>query len=136
VRYSRQRNLILDIVRSTDTHPTADWIYRKAKLTMPSIGIATVYRDLSMLANAGDIKKISVSGAEDRFDRDTSEHSHFRCRECGALIDLKPISQKAYDELRDMVKMTFDVSDDDVVLGETLLTGTCERCRREAAGRS
>lgn len=130
MRYSRQRNLILDIVRCTDTHPTADWIYRKARLTMPSIGIATVYRNLNMLAEAGDIKKISMPGSEDRFDRDVTAHSHMRCEKCGALIDLKPLSEEAHAELEKMVKMTFDVDDSEVRLNETLLTGVCRNCRK------
>lgn len=136
MRYSRQRNLILDIVRCTDTHPTADWIYQKAKQEMPSIGIATVYRDLSSLVDSGEIKKISISGSVDRFDRDTSEHSHMECTECGALIDLKPISPEKALELREIVKTTFDIQGDNVKLGETLLRGTCAKCRQKAAARS
>ena len=136
MRYSRQRNLILDIVRCTDTHPTADWVYQKAKETMPSIGIATVYRGLNQLVESGDIKKISISGSEDRFDRDTSQHCHMECTECGRLIDLKPVSKEALDELKAMAKMTFDVDAEDAELNVTILKGTCERCRRKKSKQS
>ncbi|MGN0709492.1 MAG: transcriptional repressor, partial [Anaerovoracaceae bacterium] len=47
MKYSKQKQLIYDIVKSTDTHPTADWIYNKAREKMPNIGVATVYRNLS-----------------------------------------------------------------------------------------
>lgn len=58
MKYSRQRNLIFDIVRNTDVHPTPEWVYEQARQVMPSIGVATVYRNLNALAQAGQLKRI------------------------------------------------------------------------------
>ena len=62
MNYSKQRELILAIVKNTKVHPTAEWVYQEAKKEMPSIGIATVYRNLNALAERGEFKRITVAG--------------------------------------------------------------------------
>jgi Fur family transcriptional regulator, peroxide stress response regulator len=90
-RQSRQRALVLDLVRSTMDHPTADWVYRQARRTLPRISLATVYRNLKHLASAGLIREIQMSGCQTRFDANTGHHYHIRCLGCGRVNDL-PIS--------------------------------------------
>ena len=90
MNYSRQRNLILDIVKNTSSHPTAEWIYQEAKKELPSIGIATVYRNLNTLADLGEIRRLSSGDGQDRFDGMADEHFHMKCRCCGGLVDLEP----------------------------------------------
>ena len=67
MRYSKQRELILDIVRSNAVHPTAEWVYEHARKVMP-IGIATVYRNLNQLADAGLIRCIPSPDGAERYD--------------------------------------------------------------------
>ncbi len=64
MRYSKQRSLILDIVRSNPVDPTAEWVYEQARKEMPSIGIATVYRNLNALTEMGAIGKITGVGGQ------------------------------------------------------------------------
>lgn len=86
--YSRQREAILQVLRSTDTHPTANWIYNKVREQIPSISLGTVYRNLSALAATGEILAIDVGDGFEHYDGDISPHLHLNCRCCGNIQDL------------------------------------------------
>ena len=88
-RETRQRTLIHDIVASTHTHPTADWIYERARRRMPRVSMGTVYRNLQVLEREGRIRAIDSWGRATRYDADLSEHYHFLCEGCGAITDLE-----------------------------------------------
>jgi Fe2+ or Zn2+ uptake regulation protein len=87
-RKSRQREVVLAVVRSTMDHPTADWVYRQARRTLPRIGLGTVYRNLKTLAEEGVIHEIHTGGHSARFDGNTGRHYHIRCLGCGRVNDL------------------------------------------------
>jgi Fur family ferric uptake transcriptional regulator len=93
-RRSRQRELILEIVRSTMDHPTAEWVHRQARRRLPHIGLGTVYRNLKELAGEGTIRELHSGGEPARFDGNTGDHYHIRCVACGRVNDL-PISVDA-----------------------------------------
>jgi Fur family ferric uptake transcriptional regulator/Fur family peroxide stress response transcriptional regulator len=59
MRFSSQREIIREIVESTNAHPTADWIYTKAKKRLPNLSLGTVYRNLKQLDEEGTIKAIT-----------------------------------------------------------------------------
>lgn len=128
MKYSKQRRLILDIVKSNPVHPTAEWIYGQARKEMPSIGIATVYRNLNALTNIGEIERIAGDDGIDRFDGNAAEHYHMQCCKCGRLIDLKPKDAVALEELRKVILTTFDVEGIDITVTTTLLKGVCDQC--------
>lgn len=90
-RQSRQREVILEIVRSTMDHPTAEWVYRQARRQLQRISVATVYRNLKELAGEGLIREMHSGGQSTRFDANTGQHYHVRCVVCGRMADL-PIS--------------------------------------------
>ncbi len=85
--YSRQRQEILKVLRSTDTHPTADWIYAQTRKIIPNISLGTVYRNLSNLSADGEILCIDVGDGKEHFDGDISPHLHLACRQCGKITD-------------------------------------------------
>ncbi|MFH1619649.1 MAG: transcriptional repressor [bacterium] len=87
-RLTRQRQIILDLLRAAKTHPTADWIYDQAKKKISSLSIATVYRNLKILARKGQINELPFGDTFDRYDADTSSHPHFVCTACGEVIDM------------------------------------------------
>jgi Fe2+ or Zn2+ uptake regulation protein len=87
-RKSRQRDVVLAVVRSTMDHPTAEWVYRQARRTLPRIGLGTVYRNLKTLADEGVIREIHTGGHSARFDGNTGRHYHIRCLGCGRVNDL------------------------------------------------
>ena len=86
--YSRQREAILEVLRSTNTHPTANWIYTQVREQLPKISLGTVYRNLSALAAAGDILAIDVGDGFEHYDGDVSPHLHLSCRKCGKIEDM------------------------------------------------
>ncbi|MCI2147534.1 MAG: transcriptional repressor [Clostridiales bacterium] len=127
MRYSKQRSLIMDVLKSTHTHPTAQWVYEQAKREMPSIGIATVYRNLNALVQNGDVQKIIAPGNIEHYDADTSDHWHMECMQCGRIVDLKASSEQLA-ALHRMIVETFDIRDENVRIGKTLLQGVCNDC--------
>jgi Fur family transcriptional regulator, peroxide stress response regulator len=93
-RQSRQRTLVLEIVRSTMDHPTAEWVFRQARRRLPRISLGTVYRNLKRLVAEGSIREIHAGGHPARFDGNTGKHYHIRCVGCGRVNDL-PMSVDA-----------------------------------------
>ena len=76
---------ILEIIRSSETHMTAEQVFFTLKQSCPSVVLATVYNNLNSLYQQGKIRKISVEGCPDRYDRNT-RHDHLVCRRCGGLL--------------------------------------------------
>jgi len=87
-RQSRQRDVVLEVVRSTMDHPTAEWVHRQARRRLPRISLGTVYRNLKRLAEEGTIREIHTGGHPGRFDGNTGRHYHIRCLGCGRVNDL------------------------------------------------
>lgn len=96
-----QKIKILDYLKSVKTHPTAETIYEAVKKDLPAISLATVYRNLNLMAQQGKIIKLEING-EFRFDADMCFHQHGVCRSCGKIIDIpqKEISQYAMKKVQ------------------------------------
>jgi len=88
-RYSKQREVVYNVLASTKTHPTVDWVYDEAKKVLPEIGIATVYRNLRELVKHGMAKVVLTSDNKEHFDANVSPHPHFICTGCGSVIDVE-----------------------------------------------
>ena len=122
LKYSRQRESIKNFLCSRDDHPTADMIYTNIRKEFPNISLGTVYRNLSLLVELGEIKKISTDGA-DRFDARVTPHSHFICRRCGCLLDMMiPL-----DDPVERVNSQWDYGDVEECRME--FYGTCNQCK-------
>lgn len=89
VKYSRQRELIISYLHSTNAHPTAETIFQKVREQCPSISLGTVYRNLKQLENLGTIWRITCGDGCEHFDGNVSPHYHLYCRSCGSVSDLK-----------------------------------------------
>lgn len=88
-RNTRQRGVILDILKESREHPTAEMIYREARRVLPNISLGTVYRNLNFLRDQGALREIrSSEGGSSRFDGDDIPHGHFHCVRCNALLDI------------------------------------------------
>ena len=86
-RLTRARRLILESVRSSDAHPSAAMVYRSVRRRLPRVSLATVYRNLRMLAAEGLLsERTDVAGL--RFDGNTATHDHFTCLGCGRVFDV------------------------------------------------
>lgn len=86
-RNTRQRKLVLDAVRQSYNHPTADEIYNAVRAQDDKISRGTVYRNLNLLADAGEILSIKTPGGS-RFDRTIEPHAHIICTSCSRVIDV------------------------------------------------
>ena len=87
-RNTIQRALVLEAVNRLQCHATADEIYEDIAKEHPHISRATVYRNLNLLSETGDIRKIETPGGADRFDHQTHDHCHVRCEKCGRFFDV------------------------------------------------
>lgn len=87
-RMTKQRQIILEVLRSTKAHPTADWIYEQVRQSVPRISLGTVYRNLRVLKETGDIQELNYGSTYSRFDGNTEPHYHFVCKDCGAVLDI------------------------------------------------
>ena len=126
-RMTPQRKIILEEIRKLNSHPSADEIYEVVRKRLPRISLGTVYRNLEILTELGEIQKLELAGSMNRFDWDTNKHYHIRCTECGRVENapLAPLNQ-IEDELYGMT--VFDI------IGHRLeFVGLCPECSRKAA---
>jgi Fur family transcriptional regulator, peroxide stress response regulator len=86
-RNSRQRQRILEILKETKSHPTADWVYNKLKEEIPELSLGTVYRNLNVLLEQGHIEKLPFGSTFDRFEAKIKPHYHLVCDKCGLVED-------------------------------------------------
>lgn len=123
-RFSKKREAIYSCLRSTDTHPTADWIYHQLRPSFPDLSLATVYRNLTQLKDAGVIRSVGVVAGQERFDADIHPHTHFICTNCDAVLDLMDVHLPV--ELVSQAEKDSGCSITDTSLR---FTGLCPRCR-------
>ena len=122
-RNTIQKKLVLDAVRELGCHASAEEIYNHIAKSYPSISKGTVYRNLNLLAESGEIKKIEIPNAPDCFDHICHNHYHIKCIKCGKVFDVEMdfISDLA-DKVKD--KNGFDFIDHDI-----LFKGICPECK-------
>ena len=90
-RNTLQKEIILSALCSLKTHPTAPMLYEVIHREHPTISRSTVYRVLGQMVDEGTALRLGIAGTEDRYDGDTSPHSHIRCRDCGRVDDLPAV---------------------------------------------
>ncbi len=120
-RHSHSRDVIYATIASTKSHPDAEWIYEQSRKSAPSLGIATVYRNLRKLSDEGKIVAIETTNGTVHYDACVSEHAHFICEDCGAILDItfpevpfKEAEKEGYKVKR----------------GKVVLYGTCPKCKK------
>lgn len=125
LKKSRQRDAILKNLISRSDHPTADMIYMDIKKEIPNISLGTVYRNLSLLADKGDIARLPFYGKAERFDSITEFHYHFVCHDCGKIFDLPMATVPSLNQAAQ------EFINGNVLGHSTFFYGTCEDCLRE-----
>ncbi len=91
LRMTHQREIILRELRQSCTHPTADELYESIRKKLPRISLATVYRNLEILAEHGLIMKMETSGRQKRFDGELHHHYHVTCSRCQRVDNLSSL---------------------------------------------
>lgn len=122
-KHSRQRDAVYQELCLRKDHPTANELYFAIKEKIPSISLATVYRNLTQLEADGKILRIT-GGLSDRFDGDITPHSHFVCLSCGRVIDIC-VKKEGKDEIEDF---------GGIITGKTVTySGYCPECSKNFA---
>ena len=88
LKYSRQREAIKNYLQGREDHPSADMVYDGIRGEFPNISLGTVYRNLALLADIGEIQKICTGDGADRFDGQVTPHYHVICTRCHQVMDL------------------------------------------------
>jgi Fur family ferric uptake transcriptional regulator len=119
---TRQRKVILEELRKVNTHPSADEVYELVRKRLPRISLGTVYRNLEILSESGDIQKLEPGWSLKRFDGDPSEHCHIRCVRCDRIADV-PTAPDLKVDLQGVNSTNFDI------IGHRLeFIGMCPQC--------
>ncbi len=122
LKYSRQREAIKDFLSARKDHPTADMVYTHIREEFPNISLGTVYRNLALLTEMGEILKLSCGDNADHFDACTAPHYHFYCRKCQGVSDLELPSM-------DIINLAASERFDGKLEGHALyFYGTCKSC--------
>lgn len=113
---------ILEIVDSSRSHLTAEQIFAQLRETYPTVVLATVYNNLNRLWEEGRIRKISVEGMPDRYDR-IVRHDHLVCRKCGRLLDV---------DLGDLTAQLEQKAGIPILSYDLKLVYLCDACRKQS----
>lgn len=124
-KHFRKRDAILNCVRCTTTHPSAEWVFENVRNDVPDISLATVYRNLALFKDQGLIMSLGTVKGVERFDGNTDPHVHFICTNCGCIVDLPGIAVP--EELNTAVAQGSGGRVDSCQL---TFTGLCGDCRK------
>ncbi len=124
IKQFRKRNAILDCLRRTQAHPSAEMVYEMLQQEHPDISLATVYRNLARFKSQGIISSVGTVGGAERFDANTCPHVHFICTGCDAVLDLPQI--EVPQSLSSSVE---DSSGCNVQSCQLTFTGLCGSCQ-------
>ena len=122
-KHFKKRDAILECLRSTDAHPSADMVHEMLQAEHPDISLATVYRNLALFKQQGLISSVCTVKGVERFDGNAETHVHFICEECDAVSDLHEIHIP--DSLNQEVT---DCSGNQMRSCQMTITGLCSGC--------
>ena len=123
LKYSKQRESIKNFLVTRYDHPTAETVYLNIRREFPNISLGTVYRNLNLLAEIGEIQKLSPGIGPDRFDGNPAPHYHFICRHCGCVMDL---TVSGLDHINILAGQDFD---GEIAGHITYFYGACPSCK-------
>lgn len=119
---TEQRRIIYNIVMQACNHPTAEDIFMEAKRIRPNIAIGTVYRNLGILSESGQILHIPIIDGPDRYDKTLSPHEHMTCTRCGCVVDA---------DVGDLTGLLSSESGLNITSYDLNLRGICPHCLKE-----
>jgi Fur family peroxide stress response transcriptional regulator len=127
-KHSKKRDAIFEAIKSTKSHPGAQWVYERLKPSIPDLSLGTVYRNISFFKEEGTLASLGVVKGEERFDSTTLPHPHAVCTCCGKVEDLP-------DEIQAEIMMTFHVEIPGFVIDKRHMVfyGLCKACTEETA---
>lgn len=124
-RNTIQRTLVLEAVQGLHDHPTSADVYEAVRVKHPNISRATVYRNLGVLAERGDVLRVEVAGGADRYDFFNKPHYHARCSQCGGIFDV----DMAYRF--DLIDEVADAHGFKIEGHQIMFSGVCPACQTD-----
>ena len=124
MKYSRQRELILKTLKENCIHPTAEQLYELIRREEPTVSLATVYRNLNLLAENGMVKKIEGLDGTAHFDHQTFDHYHFIFTKCNRVFEI------ACDIARDLAQDVESRTGFRIASYDVSFRGTCKSCQK------
>lgn len=125
--HSRQRDAIISFLSTRNDHPTAELVYDNVRMIYPRISLGTVYRNLNLLAELGEIKRLRTKDSKDHFDADLSNHYHFICDKCFCVSDI------FIDLTESLTKEAKKQTNAEITQHEVFYYGICEKCKSNSA---
>ena len=125
-RMTKQREIILEEIKMSVSHPTADEIYESVRKRLPKISLGTVYRNLDILASCGMIRKLDPGRTQMRFDGNLSEHHHLTCMRCNRIEDLD--FEVSHDPLKNLEKVMGNLTKYGIFGHKLEFFGLCSTC--------
>lgn len=123
-KHFRKRDAILDYLRQSTAHPSAETIYTDLKPQIPDLAMGTVYRNLTLFKQQGLVSSVATVSGVERFDGNTAPHVHFICTDCDAVIDLHQMN------VPETLRATAEACCGVQVSGCQLsFTGVCRNCK-------
>jgi len=123
-RNTIQRQLIFDAVKELNIHATAEQVIEHLAQTYPSIGRATVYRNLSQMAESGELLRVGSFYGSTHYDHNCHEHYHFICSDCRCIFDVE-------GQLGDLVERFKGTNGFDIIDCNMSFSGLCWECKRK-----
>ena len=129
IRHSDVRDKIYEYLCGTKTHPSANMIDNDLKPSIPKLSLGTVYTNLKLFEELGQVIRVANVNGFERYDADTSEHVHLVCDECGAVIDIMDADIRK-------AKKACQAGQAQIKSIQIVLHGTCENCSVNLKGDS
>ena len=127
-RMTRQRAVILEELRKLKSHPTADELYSIVRERLPRISLGTVYRNLGILAEEGQVVSVVRVAGQERYDATTEPHAHFVCRICRRVMDME--LPEGMEQVFGSLEQDFNFAAESCAVS---VTGVCGDCRKRQA---
>jgi Fe2+ or Zn2+ uptake regulation protein len=124
LKRSKQKEIIRRIVKSTSSHPTADWVYEQARKEVPNISLTTIYRNLRLMKENGELLEVDIGQGQSHYNGNTTNHYHFRCEKCGKLFDIEQPVDTTID------KRVAQETGHDVTHHVLEFRGICKYCKK------
>ena len=121
-RSTKQREHIFALLLEKRDHPTADEIFARARLGMPSISLATVYNCLETLVETKLIRQVNFEREPTRYCPNLTQHAHFYCRESGDIVDIE-LPKQILSELMNVLPRGFSAQHIEIAYD-----GKCNDC--------
>lgn len=129
VRITPQRQAVLRFLIETDSHPTADEIYKALSPQFSNMSVATVYNNLKVFKESGLVKELTYGDAASRFDFETDNHYHVICSECGKITDFH------YPRLDEVESIAQHITSFSVTHHRMEIYGLCPECQSKKGNR-